>query len=169
MSKIKNEWPTQMREALLYRRTLASAAQKNALNAMEFEKRGIPYEDVYRTTSRELATKNARNFRTRMTDTNDLRQWGEQMTVPLGKEAFGMEVLESTEECFAMDMHFCPHLQGWLELGCSDEMCAKLCDMAMEGDFAMAREMGYEMENPLRLANGDCACRVIYRRKKEEA
>ncbi len=167
MSKIKNEWPTQMREAMLYRRTLASAAQKNALNALEFEKRNIPYEEVYRETSRQLATKNAINFRSRMSDPNDLREWGKQMTVELGKEAFGMEVLECSEDCFAMDMHFCPHLKGWQELGCTDEMCAKLCDMAMEGDFAMAREMGYEMENPLRLANGDCACRVIYRRKKD--
>lgn len=167
MSKIKNEWPTQMREALLYRRTLATAAQKNALNALEFEKRNIPYEEVYRETSRQLATKNAISFRARMSDPNDLREWGKQMTVELGKEAFGMEVLECSEDCFAMDMHFCPHLKGWQELGCTDEMCSKLCDMAMEGDFAMAREMGYEMENPLRLANGDCACRVIYRRKKD--
>lgn len=167
MSKIKNEWPTDMPEALLYRRTLASSAQKSALNAEEFEKRGIPYEDVYRTTSRQLATKNAENFRSHMTDPNDLRQWGNAMTAAkLGVEAFGMEVLENTEECFAMDMHYCPHLQGWLNMGCSDEMCAKLCDMAMEGDFAMAHAMGYELENPLRLANGDSVCRVIYRCKK---
>ena len=169
MSKIKNDWPTDMPEAMLYRRTLATAAMKSGMNALEFEKRGIPYEEVYRATSRELAARNAANFRAHMTDTNDLRQWCAAMTgAKLGVEAFGMEVLENTEECFAMDMHHCPHLQGWLNLGCSDEMCAKLCDMAMEGDFAMAEAMGYTLENPMRLANGDCACRVIYRRKKEE-
>ncbi len=168
MSKINNNWPTQNRDAMLYRRTLATAAKKNGLNAVEFEKRGIPYEDVYRSTSRQMAAENAKNFRSRMEDPADLRQWGQQMTPELGREAFGMEVLESSEDCFSMDMHHCPHLQGWLELGLSDEMCAKLCDLAMEGDFAMAREMGYELENPMRLANGDCACRVIYRRKKSE-
>lgn len=167
MSKIKNDWPTKSREAMLYRRTLASAARKSALNAVEFEKRGIPYEDVYRCTSRQLAAENARSFRAHMQDPEDLSQWGAQMTVELGREAFGMEVLECTHDCFAMDMHFCPHLKGWQEQGLSDEMCAKLCDLAMEGDFAMAREMGYELENPLRLANGDCACRVIYRRKED--
>lgn len=168
MSKIKNEWHTDMPEALLYRRTLASSAQKTALNSMEFEKRGIEYGDVYRTTSRELATKNAEKFRATMSDPNDLRQWGHAMTAAkLGVEAFGMEVKESTEACFAMDMHYCPHLQGWIDAGCSDEMCAKLCDMAMEGDFAMARAMGYEMENPMRLADGDPVCRVIYRRRKD--
>lgn len=165
MSKIKNDWPTKMREAMLYRSALISAAQKSALNAVEFEKRGIPYEDVYRCTSRQLAAQNARRFRAQMTDVDDLSQWGAQMTPELGREAFGMEVLESNYDCFAMDMHFCPHLKGWQTLGLSDEMCAKLCDLAMEGDFAMAREMGYELENPMRLANGDCACRVIYRRK----
>ena len=36
MSKIKNEWPTQNHMALLYRRSMASAAQKSALNAVEF-------------------------------------------------------------------------------------------------------------------------------------
>lgn len=44
MSKIKNEWPTQNSEAMLYRRTLSGSAKKSALNAVEFEKRGIPYE-----------------------------------------------------------------------------------------------------------------------------
>lgn len=167
MSKIKNDWPTNNKEAMLYRSALASAAEKNGLNAVEFEKRGIAYEDVYRTTSRELAKKNAQRFRSRMEDVNDLRQWGEQMTPELGREAFGMEVKECTKDCFAMDMHFCPHLKGWQNLGLSDEMCSKLCDLAMEGDFAMAREMGYELENPMRLADGDCACRVIYRKKQE--
>lgn len=167
MSKIKNDWPTKSREAMLYRSTLASAARKSALNAVEFEKRGIPYEDVYRCTSRQLAVENARRFRSQMQDPQDLSQWGAQMTVELGREAFGMEVLECTKDCFSMDMHFCPHLKGWQDMGMSDEMCAKLCDLAMEGDFAMAREMGYELENPLRLANGDCACRVIYRRRED--
>ena len=168
MSKIKNEWPTESREAMLYRRTRAAAARKSALNAVEFEKRGIPYEEVYRCTSRQLARQNAQNFRSHIQDPTDLREWGKQMTPELGREAFGMEDIECTEECFAMDMHFCPHLKGWQEMGMSDEMCAKLCDMAMEGDFAMAEAMGYDMENPMRLANGDCACRVIYRRRKEE-
>ena len=168
MSKIENNWPTQSREGMLYSRALVNAAKKGALNAVGFEERGIPYEDVYRESSRKLAVENARNFRERMENPEDLREWGKQMTPPLGRETFGMEVLESTEDCFSMDMHFCPHLKGWEELGLSDEMCAKLCDLAMAGDFAMAEEMGYELENPTRLANGDRACRVIYRRKESE-
>lgn len=60
MSKIKNEWPTQMREALIYRNAMASAAKKSALNAMEFEKRGIPYEEVYRATSASWQPKTPR-------------------------------------------------------------------------------------------------------------
>lgn len=165
MSKIKNEWPTENKGALLYRNTLATAARKSGLNAMGFEERGIPYEEVYRESSRKLAAENAKTFGGRMENKEDLSEWGKQMTPELGREAFGMEVLECNKDCFAMDMHFCPHLKGWEQLGLSDEMCAKLCDLAMEGDFAMAREMGYELENPLRLANGDPVCRVIYRRK----
>ena len=168
LSKINNDWPTDNFLAKLYRRTLASAAQKTALNAVEFEKRGIPYEEVYRTTSRQLAAEKRPQFPLPHERPRRFAPVGEQMTPELGREAFGMEVLECTEDCFAMDMHHCPHLQGWLDCGMSDEMCAKLCDLAMEGDFAMAREMGYELENPMRLANGDCACRVIYRRKKAD-
>ena len=168
MSKIKNEWPTNNKEAMLYRSALASAAEKNGLNAVEFEKKGIPYEEVYRTTSRQLAAKNAQRFSSRMENKEDLREWGKQMTPELGREAFGMEVKECTEDCFAMDMHFCPHLKGWQNLGLSDEMCSKLCDLAMTGDFAMAEEMGYDLENPMRLADGDSVCRVIYRRREKK-
>lgn len=168
MSKIKNEWPTESPEAQKYRKNLANSARKSALNAVEFEKRGIPYEDVYRTTSRMMAKETAANFRANMADPEDLTELAKQMTVPLGREAFGMEILENTKDCFAMDMHYCPHLQGWLNLGLSDEMCAKLCDLAMEGDFAMAKELGFDFENPSRLANGDATCRVIYRRRQAE-
>ncbi len=168
MSKIKNEWPTENRGALLYRSALAASAKKSGLNAVKFEEQGIPYEDVYRASSKELAKETACGFRSRMENVDDLREWGKQMTPELGREAFGMEVIECSEDCFAMDMHFCPHLKGWEQLGLSDEMCSKLCDLAMTGDFAMANEMGYELENPMRLADGDPVCRVIYRRKKQE-
>jgi len=167
MSKITNEWPTKSREAMLYRSALVAAAKKAGLNAVQFEEKGIPYEEVYKASSQQLARENAARFRAQMTDVTDLSQWGAQMTPELGREAFGMEVTECTRDCFAMDMHFCPHLKGWQELGLSDEMCAKLCDLAMAGDFAMAEAMGYTLDNPLRLANGDCACRVIYRRKED--
>ncbi|MEG0913150.1 MAG: L-2-amino-thiazoline-4-carboxylic acid hydrolase [Oscillospiraceae bacterium] len=168
MSKIKNEWATQSREAMLYRFVLASSAEKNALNALEFEKRGIPYEDVYRCTSCQLAEANAKKFKSHMENPDDLRDWGKQLSPELGRETFGMEVLESTEDCFSMDMHFCPHLKGWQDVGLSDEMCAKLCDLAMEGDKAMAKAMDYDFENPMRLADGDCVCRVAYRRKNKQ-
>lgn len=168
MSNIKNDWPAQSKEARLYCSALVAAAKKSGLNAAEFEKRGIPYEEVYKSSSQKLAAETAKRFRAQIKDPADLREWGRQMTPELGREAFGMEVLECQEECFSMDMHFCPHLKGWQELGLSDEMCAKLCDLAMAGDFAMAEEMGYELENPMRLANGDCACRVIYRRKQDK-
>ena len=85
------------------------------------------------------------------------------------KEAFGMEIKEMSKDCFAMDMHYCPHLKGWQDMGMSDEMCAKLCDLAMEGDYAMAKEMGFDFENSMRLANGDPVCRVVYRVRKENA
>lgn len=167
MSKIKNEWPTQSREAMIYRTALIAGAKKTGLNAVEFEKRNIPYEEVYSASSQALAKENARNFKSKMSDPDDLSEWGKQMSPPLGAEAFGMEILESTKDCFSMDMHFCPHLKGWQTLGLSDEMCAKLCDLAMKGDYAMAEEMGYVLENSTRLANGDDACRVTYRRKEE--
>ena len=63
MSKIHNEWPTKSREAMLYRSALAASAKKSGLNAVKFEERGIPYEDVYRSSSQELAKENAARFR----------------------------------------------------------------------------------------------------------
>lgn len=98
MSNIKNECPTKSREAMLYRSALAAAAKKAGLNAVKFEEKGIPYEDVYKESSQQLARENAARFRAKMTDPYDLRQWGAQMTPELGREAFGMEVTECTED-----------------------------------------------------------------------
>lgn len=41
-----------------------------------------------------------------------------------------------------LQFHHCPLLKAWQDLGFNDEMCAKLCDIAMDGDRNIAKAMG---------------------------
>ncbi len=61
-------------------------------------------------------------------------------------------------------MTFCPLVEAWKELGCSDEEIDLFCDIAMEGDRGRAEYHGIPWEIPKRLGKGDPFCHLILKK-----
>ena len=40
----------------------------------------------------------------------------------------------------SVEFHYCPLVAAWKKLGASDEECAVLCDIAMDGDRESAKK-----------------------------
>lgn len=47
---------------------------------------------------------------------------------------FEMDVKEASDDKLYIEFHYCPLLTAWQKLGASDEDCATLCEVAMDGD-----------------------------------
>ncbi len=75
--------------------------------------------------------------------------------------------LESLEEDEAVvSMNYCALLAAWQKMGLSDEECALLCDIAMEGDRGIAEGVGLDFELEGTLAEGCKCCTLRYKTKK---
>ena len=80
-------------------------------------------------------------------------------------ETFEKKILVEEDDHFECSLNYCPLVAAWQKLGLSDEDCAKLCDIAMEGDRGSAEGLGLDFELKSSLACGDDCCHLVYRKK----
>ncbi len=90
------------------------------------------------------------------------RQWVEKHVAKGSYAVFASGISAGDDFC-SQDMTYCPLLEAWRELGCTQEEMDLLCDIAMEGDRGRAEVNGIQMEIPLRMGKGDCSCRLVLR------
>ncbi|MFO1285042.1 MAG: L-2-amino-thiazoline-4-carboxylic acid hydrolase [Burkholderiales bacterium] len=68
--------------------------------------------------------------------------------------------IEKGEGYAVQNMHHCPLVAGWKEMGCSDDEIRRLCDISTEGDRGRAQANGIAMEMEERISRGDKACKL---------
>ena len=88
------------------------------------------------------------------------------MFTPTLLKSFEVDVKEKTDDVLDVEFHHCPLLKAWQDLGFDDEMCAKLCDIAMDGDRNIAKARGFDFHLGDTIANGCPTCQVTFRKKK---
>ncbi|MDI9390987.1 MAG: L-2-amino-thiazoline-4-carboxylic acid hydrolase, partial [Synergistota bacterium] len=80
---------------------------------------------------------------------------------------FEMDVVESTDDRFVVEFHFCPLVRAWTKLTDNEEEIAHLCDIAMDGDRGIvSRFPDFRMELKDTIASGGKVCRLVITRKK---
>jgi hypothetical protein len=104
-------------------------------------------------------------IKSRCADPQNVACFAENFVTPTLVKSFEMEFKTKTEDRLDLEFHHCPLLKAWQELGIDDATCAKLCDMAMDGDRAIAKAMGYEFHLGGTLAKGCSSCEVSFFKK----
>lgn len=130
----------------------------------EARKRGLDWDDFAR----------AAIFRTgcfhgdvKFTKIEDLKQFAREFANDLVRQIFEMDVVESTDDRFAVEFHFCPLVRAWTKLTDNEEEIAHLCDIAMDGDRGIvSRFPDFRMELKDTIASGGKVCRLVITRKK---
>lgn len=80
----------------------------------------------------------------------------------VGPCTFHIVNLTKDQDHMKSEVGYCPLLSAWQKLGYDDERCALLCDIAMDGDRAIAAEMGLKLDMEQCLATGDAVCALNY-------
>lgn len=127
----------------------------------EAEKKGIPWEDIGRPAVWACGTMNGEVF-TEQKGNTSLKVLKESLFTESVQEIFEMEFKEISDNELGIDFGFCPLVTAWKKLGCSDEEISLLCDIAMEGDRAIADCFGGRLELGQTIANGDKICEVRF-------
>ena len=79
-----------------------------------------------------------------------------------------MKVTECDKDNLKIQFHYCPLLNAWKKLGFDDETCAKLCDIAMDGDRGIAESMGLTLDLKETIAQGCQTCNLHFHKQAME-
>ena len=123
-------------------------------------------EDIIRKAITETGRLTGEAIKARIKDPEDFNCFFDEFANPVMRAAFNVVPTELTDEVLNLEFTQCPLLNRWRELGLDDGMCAKLCEMAMEGDRNVAKTMGYDFYLGETLAKGDCKCHIRFSKKK---
>jgi hypothetical protein len=77
---------------------------------------------------------------------------------------FESHIVKEKNRC-EQQMTYCPLVEAWNELGCSQEEIDLFCDIAMEVDRGRADYHGIPWEISERMGKGDSFCRLVLKKK----
>lgn len=125
--------------------------------------KSIGYEATFRTGCLQ-----GEGFKKLIADSS-LAQFKTEFAEPKGngRKIFEIECVESTEDTYYLDFHYCPLVAAWQELGCSNEEIEVLCDIAMNGDRGIASRFDdFSFTLGRTIAQGHSCCEIRFDRNK---
>lgn len=144
------------RAAIEHRATWMGLTYEEGLKA------GADAEAIARTAIRRTGNNTGCNIKKNMADPEDIKEFSEQFLSDLTKTSFQMDVVQKDKDNLKIEFHYCPLVEAWQKLGFDDETCAKLCDIAMDGDRGIAESMGYKLELTDTIAAGCDVCKLHF-------
>ncbi len=128
----------------------------------EAEKAGADAEGICRKAVRRCGLMHGANYRAACANPEDVRDFKGAFLNELGQKTFEMDITGCDAENLRIDFHYCALLNAWKKLGFDDERCARLCDIAMDGDRGIAEAMGLKLELTDTLAKGCATCKLHF-------
>lgn len=90
-------------------------------------------------------------------------EWVEKHITKGSGQVFQSEI-HKEKDFSEQRMTYCPLVEAWKELGCSDKEIDLFCDIAMEGDRGRADYHGIHLDILKRLGKGDSFCQLILKK-----
>lgn len=155
-------------KAAVQRTAIAHRARWMALLFEELEKDGMPpaqIEQVMRRAVRRCGRMDGESYRLTAANPSSVREIiTTRFANEMGQASFCQENITATEAAGTVHCRFCPLVDAWQKMGLAPERVRLLCDIAMDGDRAILDLLGFAMDMPCTLANGDPACIMHYSR-----
>ena len=145
-----------------YRSAIENRATWMALMYLEAQKEGVDMEPIMRRAINTTGTMRGQEIKQACMDSTDCRQFQKAFVSNLNMTSFQHNITTCDADDYKVDFYYCPLVSAWQKLGLDDETCALLCDIAMEGDRAIARTVGLTMELGDTIANGGCCCQLHF-------
>jgi hypothetical protein len=120
----------------------ASEIFKNATYKMGQEKAAVKYSDKARENACDLCEE--------FVEENQIN-----------KSVFSKSKVNCSENKCEIEMHSCPLIKGWQEMGLNEREIELMCDLAYQVDFGTFDALGYDLSFSKRLADGGNCCHLI--------
>jgi hypothetical protein len=128
----------------------------------EMVKAGIDAEQIIRRAIKRCGRIHGENLRKRCANTGNCEDFRKVFVSDVGVKTFDMQVVNVDKNSLSVDFHYCALVSAWQKLGFDDESCELLCDMAMDGDRAIAEVMGLTFDLGNTIAQGCPDCKLYF-------
>lgn len=165
MSEIKNVSTIHEEKVDINRNQIEHRATWMGLTYTEGVKAGVDMEPISRAAISKTGLVHGGNFKAMCADPNSMADFSKAFLPELGLKTFEMDVVKNDDKNINIEFHYCPLVAAWKKLGFDDATCAKLCDIAMDGDRNIAEGMGLGFNLGKTIANGDNVCEIHFFKK----
>lgn len=95
-------------------------------------------------------------------DTESVKEFAQHYQTEDWVKVFDTVLVENTEEKLVVNSYYCPLLEAWESQTNDQELIARVCDIAMDGDRALAHKYPhFHFDVPKTMAKGDPYCEVV--------
>ncbi|ETP71283.1 hypothetical protein UYO_2773 [Lachnospiraceae bacterium JC7] len=159
---IKNRTTVYDEKVDINRAAIGHRATWMGLMYEEALKEGTDAESILRRAITRTGEGSGQALKESCSDSKDLTQFADAFVSDVVKSTFQMDFTEVTKDDFKIEFHYCPLVAAWQKLGFDDEKCMKLCDIAMDGDRAIAKANGLELSLTDTIAKGCDVCKLHF-------
>ena len=131
----------------------------------ELVKAGIDAEPIMRRAIKRCGVMHGENFKKQCADPSSCVDFKDAFLgdeTKVGPQSFNMSDIAADRDNVTVNFHYCALVNAWKKLGFSDETCALLCDMAMDGDRGIAEAMGLTLSLTDTIAKGCATCKLHF-------
>ena len=168
MSKVKNVAHITDNEVVNVRR--AAIEQRGRWAAgfyLEAKKQGIDLEPIMREAIHKIGLKAGQKEKAQFEEgTLNAKSYADFFAKRKLWETFEKKIVSADEDEAVVTLNYCALLKAWQEMGLNDDELAMMCDIAMEGDRAIAEGLGLDFDLEGSLAQGCECCTLRYRTRK---
>ena len=162
MSKIKNIANSADELAEVNRGQIEKRATWMGLMYDEIKKAGLDAEGIVRRAIKRCGLMRGEELKKQCPNPSTCEDFRKVFPSDLGVRSFNMHNFSVDKDNLKTNFQYCALVSGWQKLGFDDETCALLCDLAMEGDRAIAEAMGLHLDLGETIAQGCPECHLHF-------
>jgi len=148
------------------RKAIEHRATWMGLMCLEAEKNGANWEDIARKAVNQTGRLRGEAILEALAGKGGIPEFAKEFLPELSKKLFEMKVTELSEDRLEIEFNYCPLVNAWRKLGIDDEKIKILCDIAMDGDRGIARQVGLDFTLGGTIAKGSRCCEVFFRKTR---
>ncbi|QGY42750.1 hypothetical protein GM418_03500 [Maribellus comscasis] len=162
MSKIKNTANVKGGLIDLNRNQIEHRAAWLAAIYEEAQRENVEINEIIRRSVKKIGLMHGEGFKLKIPAPTNFEDFKRVFLNGVAVKTFEMDKIKITGNELSVEFNYCPLVKMWQELGLSDKQCAKLCDLAMEGDRGIAERLGLKLKIDGTIAEGQQSCKMIY-------
>lgn len=146
-----------------------SARRASTISNMidEAAKRGLDDQFAYDAVW-TYGADNGKEYAQSLGDHPTFRQFADGFGTDHNKDIYEMERVVDDDDELEIHFHYCPYVTEWVKQGKTPDQISRLCEIAMAGDHAFAKEfdcLDFALEGTI--ADGKDVCTLRFTRRKE--